>query len=151
MYYKYKDKPFMLIQFIHQPAPGEVTSKKNWGELGNWQTKEFVMFVDRLNQDHFVDYAIIIDILNGVVIKNSLDNVSKGEIYGYFINKYKNNVLKAVDVWRKKRGVNLAKNQPNIEFKDNTAFENVTHKRSEDNSWFCFDKNFPLKNKKSIT
>jgi hypothetical protein len=131
-YSKLKNKPFMLINFIYQPAPGENTSKKNWGEVSKWQTKEEIFFVDRLNAKHLTDYTVVIDLLNAVVLKHRFEDTSKGEIYAHFVNKYKKDVMKAIDAWRQKRGVDLLKNQPNVEKAITNAMENVTVNGEDD-------------------
>jgi hypothetical protein len=121
---KLKNRPFMLVNFIHQPAPGERTSQKNWGEIGKWQTKESIFFVDRINNKHLTDYAIIIDLLHAVVVKSCITDVSKGEIYAHYVNKYKANVMQAVNVWRKKRG-NELNNLVNVEQSAARAMKSV--------------------------
>jgi len=116
----------MLINFIYQPAEGERTSKKNWGENAKWQTKEQIFFVDRLNHKHLTDYAVVIDLLSAVVLKNRYSDVSNGEMYAYYLNKYKKQVMKAIDIWRQKRGADLMKMQPNVAPAIANAMENVS-------------------------
>lgn len=123
---KLKNKPFMLIKMIYQPAPDQKTSKKNWGKTAKWQIKEQVFFVDRLNSNHIVENTIIIDLLSAVVLKNRLENLSNGEVYAHFVNKYKKDVLKAIDVWRKKRGLDLLTRQPNVEAAVSHVMENFS-------------------------
>jgi hypothetical protein len=123
---KLKNKPYMLINFVYQPAEGENTSRKNWGENAKWQTKEQIFFVDKLNHKHLTDNAIVIDLLSAVVLKNRYDDVAKGEIYAHYVNKYKKDVMKAIDVWRQKRGVDLMKMQPNVAPAISNAMENVS-------------------------
>lgn len=123
---KLKNKPFMLIKLIYQPAPGQNTSRKNWGETAKWQTKEHVVFVDRLNHKHLTENTFVIDLLSAVVLKNRFEDVNKGEIYAHFVNKYKKDVMKAIDVWRQKRGIDLLKHQPNVETAVSNAMENFS-------------------------
>lgn len=113
----HRDRPYMLVKFYHKPAPGEVTSKKNWGKTGKWETQEEVFFVDRLNDKHVMENSVIIDLLGATIVKSRLEE-SKAEVYAHYVKKYQSHVIKAIQTWRAKRARTL-KNTPPLSVIEN--------------------------------
>ncbi|MCS7316875.1 MAG: hypothetical protein NZZ41_00945 [Candidatus Dojkabacteria bacterium] len=109
MYKKLKDRPFMTIKFIFLPGRNYKTSMKNWKDFNDWEIKEEIGFIDRINSDDMIKYDIIIDILNLCVVKNRADHISPGEVIQYFTQKYEKNINKAINIWKEKRKQTLNK------------------------------------------
>lgn len=93
----------MTVKFIYVPGDKSRTSKKDWGKLNDFISKEEVGFIDRVNSDDMVKYDIIIDIFSMTLIKNRLQDYSPGEIIQYFTKKYENNIYRAINAWKNKR------------------------------------------------
>lgn len=97
-----RNRPFLIIKIARRPATGTNvrTEQKGWGdEPGKWSTFEQPSVVDRVNATHQRDAAVIIDVLNGTVVKNQFIDNSAEEVVNHYLNKYKAQVTQAMDIW----------------------------------------------------
>lgn len=93
-------RPFLMIAISHHPVKGVNTSVKGWGsEPNNWDTRESITVVDRVNKKHLTDYAVIIDILNGTAVKNRFIDTDTKIVVEHYLKKYKQEAVEATDIW----------------------------------------------------
>lgn len=95
--------PFMLVNYIKRPAPGQNTSVKNWREVGEWAVEETVTFVEELKERYILESHVVIDVLGGTVRYCSFPDGNRDEIFQHFIEKYREDVQKAISVWAKRQ------------------------------------------------
>jgi hypothetical protein len=98
-----KFRPYMLVSYIKRPAPGQNTSQKNWGKTGEWAVEESVVFVERLKDKHVLQSHVVIDILKGKVRHNRFDDAGDEEVYKHFVEKYSEDVQRALSVWMQRQ------------------------------------------------
>ena len=102
-----RNRPFLCIEFVQRPAKGVNTAKAGWQHVtGNVASFEKPSVVDRINDTQMRSANVIIDVLNSKCIKGVTDDVSEEQIVGYFLEKYRDQVKEAMDIWLTK----LAKN-----------------------------------------
>ncbi len=95
-----RNRPFLCIEFIRRPAKGVNTAKAGWQDVtGNLSTFEKPSVVDRVNDTQLVKSGVIIDVLNGKVVKNGFPETPEEEVVNYFLSKYKEQVTEAMDIW----------------------------------------------------
>lgn len=95
-----RNRPFLTITFIRRPEKGVNTSKFGWMEVtGNVNTFEQPILVDRINATHMIKANVIIDVLNGKCVKNYFEKTPDDEVVTYFLEKYRDQVKEAMDVW----------------------------------------------------
>lgn len=98
-----KFRPYMLVRYIKRPAPGQNTSKKDWGKNGEWAVEENVVFVERLKDKHVLQSHIVIDVMKGKVRRNLFDDATDEEVYKHFVEKYSEDVQRAISVWMQRQ------------------------------------------------
>ena len=98
-----RNRPFLLISIARRPAKASnvKTEVKGWGEnSGHWDTFEQPLLTDRVNSTHMTNYAVIIDVINGKVVKNQYASMnSDEEVVNHFLQKYRPQVTEAMEVW----------------------------------------------------
>ena len=66
-----RGRPFLTVEITQRPAPNVNTKVKGWmNEPGAIQSFEKVSFLDRINNAG--NYAVVIDIINSTVIRNTV-------------------------------------------------------------------------------
>ena len=95
-----RNRPFLVISLIRRPAKDVNTSKKGWMDVtGNFDTFEQPVLVDRINATHLRNANVIIDVMNAKCIKSSFTNTPPEEVVNHFLEKYRDQVTQAMDVW----------------------------------------------------
>lgn len=97
-----RNRPFLIIKISRRPAKAANvrTEMKGWGDdPGKWSTFEQPSVVDRVNSIHEREAAVIIDVLNGTVVKNQFSGNSDEEVVNHYLTKYKAQVTQAMDIW----------------------------------------------------
>jgi hypothetical protein len=94
-----RNRPFLLVSLIRRPAKGVHTNQKGYTEVtGNLTTFEQPSLVDRVNDIHLRTSNVIIDVLNGKIVKNSFQTPDD-EVVHHYLEKYREQVTEAMDVW----------------------------------------------------
>ena len=107
-----RNRPFLLIGITRRPAKAHNvrTETKGWGDNpGHWETFEQPMLTDRVNGTHMTNYAVIIDVINGKVVKNQFTQNSDEEVVNHYLQKYRPQVTEAMDVWLSQLAQKVAK------------------------------------------
>lgn len=108
-----RNRPFLLVGITRRPAKATnvKTEIKGWGENpGHWDTFEQPMLTDRVNGTHLTNYAVIIDVINGKIVKNQFAaSNSDEEVVNHYLQKYRPQVTEAMDVWLSQLAQKVAK------------------------------------------
>lgn len=101
-----RNRPFLTVEVTHQPAPDVNTKVKGWmDQPGAMRSFEKVSFLDRINNES--KYAVVIDILNSTVVRNSSQN-SDHEVLATYLSTYKDKVVQAMTVWAEREARTMA-------------------------------------------
>ena len=94
-----RNRPFLLVDVIQRPAKGVRTEKKGWQDVtGNLVNHEQPSLVDRVSAVHLRSANVIIDVINGKIVKNSF-NTPDQEVVAHYLGKYRPQVTEAMDIW----------------------------------------------------
>lgn len=108
-----RNRPFLLVGITRRPAKASnvKTEIKGWGDNpGHWDTFEQPMLTDRVNGTHLTKYAVIIDVINGKIVKNQFAaSNSDEEVVNHYLQKYRPQVTEAMDVWLSQLAQKVAK------------------------------------------
>lgn len=108
-----RNRPFLLVSLARRPSKGSnvKTEVKGWGDNpGHWDTFEQPMLTDRVNSTHLSKYAVIIDVINGKIVKNQFSETnSDEEVVNHFLQKYRPQVSEAMEVWLSQLAQKVAK------------------------------------------
>ena len=108
-----RNRPFLLVGITRRPtkASNVKTEIKGWGDNpGHWDTFEQPMLTDRVNGTHLTNYAVIIDVINGKIVKNQFAaSNSDEEVVNHYLQKYRPQVTEAMDVWLSQLAQKVAK------------------------------------------
>jgi len=97
-----RDRPFLLVSFIHRPKANVNTGVKGWmNDHTNISTFEQVSVVDRINKKQ-LECALIVDVIEGTVIKNTTHRPNE-EAVSHYIGKYADTIKSALQVWAQKQ------------------------------------------------
>lgn len=94
-----KLRPHMIVTYIKRPAPGQNTSVKEWGKIGEYAVEEQVIFVERVKNRNLIESHVIIDVMKAKVIKNRFIDANDEEILKHFLQKYSDDAQRAISVW----------------------------------------------------
>lgn len=101
-----RNRPFLTVEVTHRPAPDVNTKLKGWmSQPGAMRSYEKVSFLDRINNE--TKYAVVIDILNSTVVRNSSQN-SDSEVLATYLSTYKDKVVQAMTVWAEREARTMA-------------------------------------------
>ncbi len=93
-----RNRPFLIINFTSRVAHEVNTRVKGWAdEPTNFQHFEHMSIVDRVNKKEMLA-SIVIDIINGKVIKNS-SRYPTETVMSHFVEKYAKKIQNALQVW----------------------------------------------------
>lgn len=94
-------RPFLVICTTYMPGPDIDTRKANWGsDKENWQRNEIPLIVDRVSDKLLQEADIVLDIMEQRCVKNRND-ISPTQITAHYLNKYGDDIQKAVRKWAK--------------------------------------------------
>lgn len=87
-------KRYMLINYVQKPKyPRRTHEKGYWSNPNNIQWDELVEFATKLRRNDMNSYSIIMDIDDGIVVKNSMNGEKDfSAIYGYYREHYGNQI-----------------------------------------------------------
>lgn len=105
-----KDRPFLMVDLIRMPPKGAKTHMKNYGTEGQWNIGESISIEDAVKDRHLINCAVIIDVLKAKIVKNRLEQ-SDQEVMQYLVNKYKKEITDGIQVWMRKKGMNITPQQ----------------------------------------
>lgn len=125
-----RNRPFLIIKYLQTPNAESNTRVKGWGTDGKWDVNESMVIVDRVKDKHQREAHIILDILQGRVIKNRFDNTESTQVFAHYFERYKDDIQAAIQRWAKKDPANLAhlkQIEENAEFAlaEQTRLENL--------------------------
>lgn len=95
-----RNRPFLVVNTIQRPQTGVNTNKAGWAdEQGNWAIFENPYLVDRVSAKVMREATVIIDVLGSRAVKNRFDTVKEEEVVTHYVEKYKEQVKEAMDIW----------------------------------------------------
>jgi len=95
-----RNRPFLIVTMVTRPAKGVNTSKKGWHEKpGSVDIFERPYVKDRISDNDIAEASVVIDILNRTVVKNRYEAVPDAVAAAYYLDKYRDQVKKAMTVW----------------------------------------------------
>ena len=97
-------KAYIILQHTFVPAPGQNTSMKNFGELGQWQMVEEIFFVTRVRKRWWREATTIVNLSDRKIETNRSETrdyntivqhvmMKHPEHYNSFIDECKENGL----------------------------------------------------------
>jgi hypothetical protein len=94
-----RNRPFFCVEITHRAAPGVNTSQKGWqNQKGALASFDKVSIVDRVSTSLNLRAAVIIDIINSAVVRNTTgmdDTVLRAQYMG----KYSEDIKEALTIW----------------------------------------------------
>lgn len=81
-------KAYIILQHSFVPAPGQNTSMKNFGELGQWQMVENIYFVTRVRKRWWQEATTIVNLTDRVIETNRSETRDYNEIVQHVMFKY---------------------------------------------------------------
>lgn len=104
-----RHRPFLVVNTIQRPAAGVNTSKKGWTDnAANWSLYENPYVVDRVSNKIMIESTVIIDVMRGTAVKNRFEGASDEEVTNHYIDKYREQVKEAMDIWLTKMATRMA-------------------------------------------
>jgi hypothetical protein len=105
-----RNRPFLLVTIIRRPKSSTKTNQAGWTKIeSNWESFEQPLLVDRINATHIRNANIIIDVINTKAVKNSFTSNTDEEVVEHYLNKYRQHVTQAMDVWLTQHAKNSVK------------------------------------------
>ena len=81
-------KAYIILQHTFVPAPGQNTSMKNFGELGQWQMVEEIFFVTRVRKRWWTEATTIVNLSDRKIETNRSDTTDYNSIVQHVMIKY---------------------------------------------------------------
>lgn len=81
-------KAYIILQHTFVPAPGQNTSMKNFGELGQWQMVEEIFFVTRIRKRWWTEATTIVNLSDRKVEINRSETRDYNAIVQHVMMKY---------------------------------------------------------------
>ena len=96
-----RPNPYLIIEFMERPAEGVNTSVKGWmDDPKNIQIMEKAYVEDRIGKKQN-SAAIIIDLINGTVMKKTV-NKPDDVLVSHYISRYETMIRQALVAWSRK-------------------------------------------------
>lgn len=100
---------YMVISHIQRPAAGLNMNKRGVaGNPDNWETFENMALVDRVKKAQLQQASVIIDLLNGKVLKNRFET-SDTQTFAEYVDRYQEDVTEALKLWGSRDPANYKK------------------------------------------
>lgn len=94
-----RNRPFLVVNILQRPSKSVKTEVKGWRDItGNVENFENPYVVDRINDTHLKNAAIIVDVLRSECVKNQFESPND-EVAKYYINKYQSQITQATEIW----------------------------------------------------
>lgn len=81
-------KAYIILQHTFVPAPGQNTSMKNFGELGQWQMVEEIFFVTRIRKRWWREATTIVNLSDRKIETNRSETRDYNAIVSHVMMKY---------------------------------------------------------------
>jgi hypothetical protein len=81
-------KAYIILQHTFVPAPGQNTSMKNFGELGQWQMVEEIFFVTRVRRRWWREATTIVNLSDRKIESNRSETKDYNAIVQHVMMKY---------------------------------------------------------------
>ena len=81
-------KAYIILQHTFVPAPGQNTSMKNFGELGQWQMVEEIFFVTRIRKRWWREATTIVNLTDRKIETNRSETRDYNAIVSHVMMKY---------------------------------------------------------------
>lgn len=81
-------KAYIILQHTFVPAPGQNTSMKNFGELGQWQMVEEIFFVTRIRKRWWREATTIVNLSDRKIETNRSETTDYNQIVQHVMMKY---------------------------------------------------------------
>ena len=81
-------KAYIILQHTFVPAPGQNTSMKNFGELGQWQMVEEIFFVTRIRKRWWREATTIVNLSDRKIETNRSETKDYNAIVQHVMMKY---------------------------------------------------------------
>ena len=81
-------KAYIILQHTFVPAPGQNTSMKNFGELGQWQMVEEIFFVTRVRKRWWTEATTIVNLTDRRIETNRSETRDYNAIVQHVMMKY---------------------------------------------------------------
>ena len=81
-------KAYIILQHTFVPAPGQNTSMKNFGELGQWQMVEEIFFVTRIRKRWWREATTIVNLSDRKIETNRSETRDYNAIVQHVMMKY---------------------------------------------------------------
>lgn len=105
-----RNRPFMVVTFTFVPKPGQNTSMKNFGELGQFDAIENMVIVDRVSSKNLTDSWLILDLFEQQVVKaREVPAEDHQRVFDAYVTKYQQEVKGALARWITQDPTNLQK------------------------------------------
>lgn len=98
-----RHRPFLIVNTIQRPVKASITRKAGWADAdANWSIFENPYVVDAVKPKQLIEATVIIDIMRSTVLKSRFTEVSEEEVLHHYLDKYKEQVKEAIDLWMTK-------------------------------------------------
>lgn len=129
--------PYMIVVHTVKPQEGASTHEKNWKDRNEWTVNETAYFKDSISEKLLLSADVIIDILNGTIVKNRITDVTSEQLVEHYMGKYSDKIVEAVreffnknpDYWK-----NFVENASEIAKTLDTETETETDQDNEQNN-----------------
>lgn len=104
-----RHRPFMVVTHIQRPAKGVNTSKAGWSNADTeWDVSENMVIVDRVKTNQMNMASVILDLLEGTVVKNRFGDRNT-EVFKAYFGRYQQEIIEALKTWGLKDPANRAR------------------------------------------
>jgi hypothetical protein len=104
-----RNRPFLVVNTIQRPVRPSITRVKGWADTeANWSIFENPYVVDRVSNKIMREATVIIDIMRSSVIKSRFTNPTDDEVVVHYMEKYREQVKEAMDLWLTKMASRMA-------------------------------------------
>ena len=104
-----RNRPFLVVKTLHRPSSRTNTEVAGWTyDNSNWTSFEQPSVVDRVNTSLLTDATVIIDIINGKVVKSMYTGKTDKEVMNHFFSQYKDIVSESINLWIQKQAREIA-------------------------------------------
>ena len=123
----HKNRPFLVVNTVHRPAPGVRTERSGWGkEAGAWNSLESVSVLDRVSDRTRRSATVIIDLLQKTLVHNRYADSPAIDVMKHYLDKYAEQANEAMGIWlARKANASGAAAAPVAETAPETVMEGV--------------------------
>jgi hypothetical protein len=113
-YNNLRNRPFLIVRTVQRPAVGVQTHRAGWAETPrNWGLFEQIVIKDRVPNKDMREATAIVDLMRGETVSSRFSDKTGDEIVDYYMNKYREECTKAIEIWLNKVATRMA-NDPSF-------------------------------------